>query len=390
MERSAYTAATQRNDKILVRCTVSSTQSVWLNFLKPNYKVLPLKERLLSGLGALCGLAIFSLISWYVLGGMNAWYIAPMGASSVLLFAVSSSPLAQPWNVIIGNSIAGVVGVACTQFLPDLTTAFSVAVGLSIFLMMTTDSLHPPSGAIAITAVLGGEAVHRLGYHFVLYPVLLNSMLLLLVAVFFNRLLGRKYPMTAHVNERSKDPTPTQKVSIQPKDIEYALEHHTELLDISQYDLEKIILDAQEHANERRRSFFVCRDIMSKDVIKLHENDDIYQALVKFKTVNLMSLPVVNDNETLVGTLALYEVVEWFQNATDPRNSWQHYVKQIMSRRVVTVEPTQPIQDLVPYFVEKSFNYIPVVENQQLIGIVSRADMIAALQQQLNQQYVLT
>ena len=103
-----------------------------------------------------------------------------------------------------------------------------------------------------------------------------------------------------------------------------------------------------------------------------------------------MSLPVVNMEEKLVGTLALYEVVEWFKGAADPRNSWQHYVRQIMSRRVVTVEPSQPIQDLVPYFVEKSFNYIAVVENQRLIGIVSRADMIAALQQLLNQQYVLT
>ena len=362
------------------------TQSDWLNFLKPNYKVLPLKERLYSGFGALCGLAISSLISWYVLGGMNVWYIAPMGASSVLLFAIPSSPLAQPWNVVVGNTLAGMIGVACSQFLPDLTSAFSVAVGLAIFIMMTTDSLHPPSGAVAITAVLGGEAVHRLGFHFVLYPVLLNSVLLLLFAVFFNRLIGRHYPITAHVNERSKDPTPTQKVSIQPKDIEYALEQHTELLDISQYDLEKIILEAQEHASERLNSHFICRDIMSQDVIKLHEDDDIHQALEKFKEVNLMSLPVVNMEEKLVGTLALYEVVEWFKGAADPRNSWQHYVRQIMSRRVVTVEPSQPIQDLVPYFVEKSFNYIPVVENQHLIGIISRADMIAALQQQLSRQ----
>ena len=369
---------------------MSLTQSDWLNFLKPNYKVLPLKERLYSGFGALCGLAISSLISWYVLGGMNVWYIAPMGASSVLLFAIPSSPLAQPWNVVVGNTLAGMIGVACSQFLPDLTSAFSVAVGLAIFIMMTTDSLHPPSGAVAITAVLGGEAVHRLGFHFVLYPVLLNSVLLLLFAVFFNRLIGRHYPITAHVNERSKDPTPTQKVSIQPKDIEYALEQHTELLDISQYDLEKIILEAQEHASERLNSHFICRDIMSQDVIKLHEDDDIHQALEKFKEVNLMSLPVVNMEEKLVGTLALYEVVEWFKGAADPRNSWQHYVRQIMSRRVVTVEPSQPIQDLVPYFVEKSFNYIAVVENQRLIGIVSRADMIAALQQLLNQQYVLT
>jgi len=365
---------------------VSYTQSDWLNFLKPNYKVLPVKERILSGVGALCGLAISSLISWYVLGGINAWYIAPMGASSVLLFAVPNSPLAQPWNVIIGNILAGVIGVTCTQLLADSTTAFSLAVGFAIFMMMTTDSLHPPSGAVAITAVLGGDAVHRLGFHFILYPVLLNSILLLVFAVFFNRLIGRHYPLTAHLNERSKDPTPTQKVSIQPKDIEYALDHHTELLDISQYDLEKIILQAQVHANERSMSTFVCQDIMSRDVIRLHDEDDIYQALDKFKSVNLMSLPVVNAQEKLVGTLALYEVVEWFKGATDPRNSWQHYVKQIMSRRVVTVEPSQPIQDLVPYFVEKSFNYIPVVEQERLIGIVSRADMIAALQQQINRQ----
>jgi CBS domain-containing membrane protein len=365
---------------------VSYTQSDWLNFLKPNYKVLPVKERILSGVGALCGLAISSLISWYVLGGINAWYIAPMGASSVLLFAVPNSPLAQPWNVIIGNILASVIGVTCTQLLADSTTAFSLAVGFAIFMMMTTDSLHPPSGAVAITAVLGGDAVHRLGFHFILYPVLLNSILLLLFAVFFNRLIGRHYPLTAHLNERSKDPTPTQKVSIQPKDIEYALDHHTELLDISQYDLEKIILQAQVHANERSMSTFVCQDIMSRDVIRLHDEDDIYQALDKFKSVNLMSLPVVNAQEKLVGTLALYEVVEWFKGATDPRNSWQHYVKQIMSRRVVTVEPSQPIQDLVPYFVEKSFNYIPVVEQERLIGIVSRADMIAALQQQINRQ----
>ena len=160
------------------------------------------------------------------------------GASSVLLFAVPTSPLAQPWNVIVGNTLAGIIGVACAQWIPDLTTAFSVAVGFAIFLMMTTDSLHPPSGAVAITAVLGGAAIHKLGFYFVLSgsAQLITSTWFCCI---FNRLIGRHYPVTAHLNERSKDPTPTQKVSIQPKDIEYALEHHTELLDISQYDLEK-------------------------------------------------------------------------------------------------------------------------------------------------------
>ena len=47
---------------------MSVIQREWLQILKPNFKVLPLKERLLCGIGALCGLAISSLISWYVLG----------------------------------------------------------------------------------------------------------------------------------------------------------------------------------------------------------------------------------------------------------------------------------------------------------------------------------
>ena len=360
------------------------TQLEWLNTLKPNFKVLPLKDRLVCGIGALIGLVISSMISWYVLGDFNAWYIAPMGASSVLLFAVPASPLAQPWNMVVGNTIAGIIGVTCAMYIPNLTEAFSVAVALAIFLMMTTDSLHPPSGAVAITAVLGGESVHHLGYYFIFYPVLLNSVLLLVVAIIFNRLLGKQYPQVAQLNTRSKDPTPTQKVTIQPQDIQDVLEHQTELLDISEYDLQKIILEAQEIANARAVSQYTCQDIMTKDVICLQEQEDIHAALEKFKHVNLMSLPVINVEHQLVGTLALYEVVEWFKRAAEPRASWEHLVKQIMDRKVVTVQPTQPIQDLVPYFVERSFNYIPVVENQKLVGIISRADMIAVMQQQLN------
>ena len=355
----------------------------WLNTLKPNFKVLPFKDRMLCGLGALIGLAISSLISWYVLGGFNAWYIAPMGATSVLLFAVSASPLSQPWNLIIGNSIASIVGVSCAIFIAEPTLAFSLAVALAIFLMMSTDSLHPPSGAVAITAVMGGDSVHQLGYAFILYPVLLNSILLLIVAVIYNRMLGKKFPQVAQINIRSKDPTPTQKVTIQPQDIKDALADQTELLDISEYDLQKIILKAQENANARQVNDYLCQDIMSKDVIFLYAEDDIHKALDKFKQVNLMSLPVVNADNELVGTLALYEVVEWFKGSTDIHSSWQHLVKQIMNLQVVTVQPQQPIQDLIPYFVERSFNYIPVVDGKKIVGIISRADIIAAMQQLL-------
>lgn len=359
-------------------------QASWLRLLKPDFKVFSFKERLICAVGAGLGLLISSFFSWWLLGGFNAWYIAPMGASSVLLFAVPSSPLAQPWNVVVGNTLAALVGVSCAWWMQDATWAFSCAVAVSIFLMMMTDALHPPSGAVAMTAVLGGDAVHELGYAFVLYPVLLNSLLLLVIAIIYNRMVGRQYPVGLHLNTRSQDPTPTQKASIQPQDIQAALAEQTQLLDISQYDLQKIILEAQQKASKRAQNVYLCQDIMSRDVLSVQDHDSIYQAIEKFKTANLMSLPVINASGNLVGNIALYDAMEWVnQHDADP-DVWMTALSMVMNRQVVTVHPEQIIQDLIPYFVERSFNYIPVVEQQRLVGIVSRSDMIAAMQIHIN------
>jgi CBS domain-containing membrane protein len=120
--------------------------------------------------------------------------IAPMGASAVLLFAASNSPLAQPWNVIGGNMIAALVGVFTYMWLKDPIAASGIALAGSIALMSLLGCLHPPSGAIALTAVLGGQAVHDLGYTFVLWPVGVNTALLLGSALIFNNLTGLRYP----------------------------------------------------------------------------------------------------------------------------------------------------------------------------------------------------
>lgn len=352
-----------------------------LKYFKPNFKVLPLNERLICGLGALLGLALSSWISWWILGEVNPWYIAPMGASSVILFALPSSPLAQPWNIILGNLLAAIIGVSCALYLSNLTIAFSLAVALSIIVMMSTDSLHPPSGAVAITAVLGGSEIHHLGYFFALYPVLLNSVLLTLIAIAFNRMVGRSYPAPWQFPVAKL--AAQAKVSISAQDIQQVMDQQTQLLDISQYDLQNLILQAQALANTRLNHTYRCQDMMTYPVISLHAQDQLYIALQKFKKVNLMSLPVVVEQDRLVGTLALSDVLEAFQGDVGVKELWQKQVYQIMNYKVVTVSPQQRIEDLVPYFIERSFNYIPVVEQQRLVGIMSRADIISALYQQL-------
>lgn len=57
--------------------------------------------------------------------------------------------------------------------------------------MMALRCLHPPSGAVALTAVLGGPAVHDLGYGFLLWPVAGNSLILLALALLYNNMTGR-------------------------------------------------------------------------------------------------------------------------------------------------------------------------------------------------------
>ena len=72
--------------------------------------------------------------------------------------------------------------------------AAALAVALSIAAMMKLRCLHPPGGAVALTSVLGGTAVTGLGYQFVIWPIGLNSLCLLVMALFFNHLAGRRYP----------------------------------------------------------------------------------------------------------------------------------------------------------------------------------------------------
>ncbi len=123
-------------------------------------------------------------------------FIGSFGASAVLVYAAIKSPLAQPRNLIGGHVLSGLVGVACFQlFGPTIWIAASMAVSLAIVAMLATKTLHPPGGATALSAVIGGPKVHSLGYLYALVPAGLGAVVLLGVALIVNNLSkNRKYP----------------------------------------------------------------------------------------------------------------------------------------------------------------------------------------------------
>lgn len=168
--------------------------------------------------------------------------VAPMGASAVLLFAVPSSPLAQPWSIMGGNVISAIVGVAVTRLVPDMMLAAGLAVGLAMVAMSLCRCLHPPGGAVALTAVVGGPAVAAAGYGFAFVPVGLNSALLLGTALIFHRFSGHSYPHR---------PGPITPGVLHRDDIDRALGEVGETFDITPEDLQILFQRAQSHAAER-------------------------------------------------------------------------------------------------------------------------------------------
>ena len=91
------------------------------------------------------------------------------------------------------SSLAGVTVFKIMGNIPYLSAG--VAVGLAIFCMERTNSVHPPGGATALVAIVGGDVVTRAGYWYVLFPCLSGAMLMLVVALFCNNLdPERHYP----------------------------------------------------------------------------------------------------------------------------------------------------------------------------------------------------
>jgi CBS domain-containing membrane protein len=185
------------------------------------------------------------------LSGATPLLIAPMGASAVLLFAVPASPLAQPWSILAGNLLSAFVGVTTALLIPSPLIAAALAAGLATGLMAIFRCTHPPSGAVALTAVLGGPAVHAAGYHFVLVPVLLNSVLLVVVAMAYNNLTGVSYPHKAHAPAHPHPPA--QPLGVTDADFDAVLADYGEVLDIGREDLQRIYEDLVGRAEEKPR-----------------------------------------------------------------------------------------------------------------------------------------
>ncbi|UZK67562.1 HPP family protein [Sphingomonas sp. M1-B02] len=203
------------------------------------------RERGVAAIGAALGIGIAAWISTTFMGapGAGLLLVAPMGASAVLIFAVPSSPMAQPWPVIAGNVVSALVGIGIANLLAHGALAAGVALFAAILAMSALRCLHPSGGATALLAILGGPAIVAQSYAFALVPVGLDAILLVGAGLAFHRISGHSYPHRA---------APVDMRRLTDADVDAALAEADESFDISREDLRALLEAAERHGDARR------------------------------------------------------------------------------------------------------------------------------------------
>ncbi|MFM0076203.1 HPP family protein [Paraburkholderia sediminicola] len=370
----------------------------WLSSFAPHPIAVRWPERLRSCLGALLGIA-FTGGTMHVLLGPAAnipLLVAPMGASAVLLFAVPASPLAQPWSIIGGNIVSATVGVACASWIADPVGAAALAVSLAICAMFALRCVHPPSGAVALTAVLGGPAVHALGYRFVAEPIAIQSVMLLCAAIVYHAATGHRYPHVAQSSGKGAAASAAaSNEGFTRADLEAVLNRRGELLDIDTDDLESLLRDVQLQAYARTFNELTCADIMSRSLVAVSANTRASAAWSLLKQRHIKALPVTDERQHVIGIVTRADLVDkrayskgtglsspmqrWFRRSITPAP----LVGALMNVDVHTVDAGTPIVELVPVFANYGHHHIPVLDsNQRLAGMITQADLIAGLYRQ--------
>lgn len=216
-------------------------------------------EKWISALGAMLGiLAIYWLTRWQFPHGFmeNAGslvIVTSMGASAVLLFAVPQGALSQPWALVGGHLLSAFAGVSCQKLFPDQTWTPALAVGLAVGFMHYSRCIHPPGGATALSAVIGGSEISALGYHYLIMPILVNVIAILSMAIGFNAFFHwRRYP--AHFNKRIRESKQTQSAERQfeltQEDFSAAMQQLNSYVDVTAESLTELLELAKQHAEK--------------------------------------------------------------------------------------------------------------------------------------------
>lgn len=366
------------------------------SFLFPAQTAVSHREKILSGIGGLIAIIATGWISSHFIDtSLAPILIASMGASTVLLLGAPHSPFAQPWSFAGGHLVSALVGITCAALIPDPYLASGLAVGLAIAAMYYLRCLHPPGGATALMAVIGGAQIHALGYAFIVTPLLLNIAILLATALIFNNLIAaRRYPLALHLRGKGNAPPPGAKppvkLSFDDEDLRSALRDMDGYIDVAEEDLTRIYALATLHAHQRGLDSTTLSNIMTHEVVTARSDVRLEQVWELLRRHHIRGIPVVDKESRVIGMISIADFlkqVNWRMCETLMqrlklllKRQSKVLVREVMSAPAITVSADTPLTGVFLIFAEHGINHLPVVDDDnRLVGIVTRLDLLAAL-----------
>ncbi|CAD5107567.1 HPP family protein [Zestomonas carbonaria] len=365
----------------------------WLHAFVPHAMTTRPREWLRAGIGAALGLLLTTWLCQRLFGNAVAGHlIGPLAASAVLLFAVSSGALAQPWSLVGSYLTATLVAMLVVHFCGASLASASLSVGLALLLMCPLRCLHPPGGAVAFCVATGGPDISALGA-WVFAPVLLNALGLLACALLYNNLTRVRYPKPhgpppADVHH-TRDVAPQERVGITSADLDQALDELGEFVDVTREDLELIVRATEKHALRRSMGDIRAGQIMSRDVQCATPDTTLEQALRMLEYHHLKALPILDEERSLVGIVSLIDLLGHSRRA--PRSDFLGRLglrrdvplSRVMSSPVTCVDSATHVTELIPLLSGQGLHCLPVLEAGELVGVVTQTDLIAALHRDL-------
>ncbi|MDD1606520.1 MAG: HPP family protein [Methylococcaceae bacterium] len=368
-----------------------------IGFIRTDPVNLSIKAKLLAVLASFSAILIVAWITHTSsFNTTTPMLVASMGASAVLLFIVPNSPLSQPWPLVGGHTLSATVGIICAQFIPDTIWAAACAAGFSILVMLLLRCLHPPGAATALTPVLAGVPIVSLGYDFVLMPVGLNVLVILGMAIIFNRwLLGNNYPLIPQVDDKTARDS-EQLTGISDNDLKQALKNMDTFMDVSLEDLSKLLTDAEKNSFKRFKGNITCADIMTRNVQAVEYGTEVEEAWTIMQKDHLKAMPVIDRSRRVIGIITwadFFKFVDlnayqsfqdnflaFIRRTPDISTNKPESVGHIMSTKITVLPETTHIVELVPLMSDKDIRQIPIVNAEnRLVGMVYQSQLCTAL-----------
>lgn len=258
-----------------------------------------------AAIGACLGIFVSAVFCRELYGiDITLHLLGPVGASAVLLFAVSTGALAQPWSILGSYLIAALVALLSIRLLGNTINAASLAVCSSILLMCVFRCLHPPAAAVAICIVTSKNELSPMGLH-VLGPVMLNAVCLLAGALIYNNLTSVRYPKAQARELPVPEQVPLNSDGFNAEDLDKALEEMGEFVDVSRKDLEEILHKTEEHALRRNRSDIDATRILARGTQSLSLEHSMADAMTMLARNDSKYLPVLDGDKKVVGIITL-------------------------------------------------------------------------------------